>query len=126
MYRLACFLLFFGSNIIVNAQTGPVAQVDNFSADLGIVSEGDSVSHVYTINNVGDQSLTINEVEVTCACLRTELSSSSISPGNSATITVWFKTEGKMGRQEKLVTLKTNASVPVTRLSIMAEIVPSD
>lgn len=112
--------------IDLHAQIGPQVQVADPSIDHGIINEGDSVSHTFQFTNSGDATLTINEVEVTCACITTNLSETSVAPGNSATITVWFDTEGKMGRQHKIVTLKTNATVPVTRLSIMGEIVPSD
>lgn len=107
------------------SQSGPELQVDSI-VDLGIISEGDSVSHTFTLTNTGDQTLIINEIEVTCTCLSTELSMTSILAGQEASIVVWFNTEGKMGRQHKLVALKTNALEPVTMLSIMAEIVPSD
>ncbi len=112
MRLIIIFIAIFGYIGIGHAQTGPLVQVEDSNIDLKTLTEGDT--------------LIINDVEVTCACLRTELSSTSVSVGNEETITVWFNTEGKMGRQHKIVSLKTNAIVPVTRLSIMAEVVPSD
>jgi hypothetical protein len=126
MRLIIIFIAIFGYIGIGHAQTGPLVQVEDSNIDLKTLTEGDTASHTFTIKNVGNETLIINDVEVTCACLRTELSSTSVSVGNEETITVWFNTEGKMGRQHKIVSLKTNAIVPVTRLSIMAEVVPSD
>lgn len=124
--RIIIFSILLSTSPVLLAQTGPMVSVSENAFDHGVIYEGDSVSHQFTFTNSGDATLTINNVEVTCACLSTELGSTSIAPGNSGTITVWFNTEGKMGRQHKIITLNTNATVPVTRFSVMGEIVPSD
>ncbi len=113
----------------VNAQAttekdGPVITFETRTHDFGDIAQGDKVEKVFTFTNTGNQPLIITNVEVTCGCTTPKgWPRDPIAPGEKGELTVSFNTAGKIGRQNKPVTIVSNAINPEgNRLSFSANI----
>ncbi len=76
--------------------------------DFGKVSEGEQVETIYVITNVGKEPVLIQSDQVECGCTTPSYSKEPIMPGKSTNIKVGFNTNGKLGTNNKKVTLTTN------------------
>ena len=78
--------------------------------DFGQIFQGDKVEHTFHFTNTGNEPLIITNVQVSCGCTTPKgWPRDPIPPGASGQITVSFNSAGKMGMQNKPVTLVTNA-----------------
>jgi hypothetical protein len=76
--------------------------------DFGKVNEGEQVETIYTLTNVGKEPVLIQSDQVECGCTTPTYSKEPIMPGKSTNIKVGFNTNGKLGTNNKKVTLTTN------------------
>lgn len=76
--------------------------------DFGKVSEGEQVETIYVITNIGKEPVMILSDQVECGCTTPSYSKEPIMPGKSTNIKVGFNTNGKLGTNNKKVTLTTN------------------
>ena len=76
--------------------------------EFGRKTEGDTVEHTFHFTNMGEEDLLINNVLVDCGCTVPEFPKEAISPGQASSISVTFNTKGKMGMQERIITILTN------------------
>lgn len=83
---------------------------------FGTIEQGDRVSHVFNIQNAGDAPLKIKHAKGSCGCTVPQWPRDAIAPGEKATINVTFNSAGKMGRQKKSVTLRTNEEKQSTHI----------
>ena len=74
--------------------------------------QGDKAEHIFYFTNTGNEPLIITNVQVSCTCTTLKWPRDPIPPGGSGEITVSFNSTGKMGIQNKPVTLITNAVNP--------------
>jgi ribosomal protein L19 len=77
--------------------------------NFGFVHEGDTVRINYELKNVGDKSLLITDYQVECGCTVMEKVYQAIEPGETYTIKVSFDTHEKYDRQDRTVTIISNA-----------------
>jgi hypothetical protein len=92
---------------------GPVITFEKKTHDFGDIIQGDKVEHVFTFSNTGTQPLIITNVEVTCGCTTPKgWPRDPIQPGGKGELTVSFSSAGKIGRQNKPVTIISNATNP--------------
>ena len=96
---------------VVQAQTtGPVITWEKSTHDFGDLTQGDKVEHIFKFKNSGNESLIITNVQVTCGCTTPKgWARDPIAPGQSGEITVAFNSLGKFGKQNKIVTIVSNA-----------------
>ena len=90
---------------------------------FGKVSEGEKVGYVFTFENQGTANLVIVSATTSCGCTVPKYDTKPIPPGGNGNIEVVFDTSGRNGIQTKTITIKSNASVPVVLLKIIAEVV---
>lgn len=83
-------------------------KLDKTFHDFGKVNEGEQVETSYTLTNVGKEPVIIQKDQVECGCTTPTYSKEPIMPGKSAVIKVGFNTHGKIGVNNKKVTLTTN------------------
>lgn len=95
-----------------------------FEHNFGKVTEGEKVSWQFLFDNKGDADLVIQAVSTTCGCTVSRYDKKPVKPGESGTVEAIFDTSGWNGMQTKTITVKSNASVPVVILKIMAEVEP--
>lgn len=79
--------------------------------DFGTVTQGDYVTKVYTFTNTGEHPLVIFSAKGSCGCTVPQWPQDPVLPGETASITVKFDSKGKMGRQNKKVTI-TPPTIP--------------
>ena len=95
--------------------TMPKIQMDEESYDFGDIIQGESVTHDFIIKNIGNDKLLIHSVKGSCGCTVPVWSKEPILEGEESIIKVTFNSAGKKGRQNKTVTLVTNA-IPNTKV----------
>jgi hypothetical protein len=79
--------------------------------DFGEITEGEKVEHTFKLTNTGTEPLVITNVQVTCGCTTPKgWPRDPIAPGKKAEIVVQFNSTGKIGRQNKVVTIISNAT----------------
>jgi hypothetical protein len=100
----------------------PIIEILESEYDFGIIKQGEKASHDYKIKNIGNSDLLITSAKGSCGCTVPEWPREPIKPGNAASIKVTFDSKGKTGKQNKRVTLMTNAIPNVKILTIKGEI----
>jgi len=90
---------------------GPVITFEKKVHDFGDISQGDKVEETFKFTNTGNEPLIITNVQVTCGCTTPKgWPRDPIAPGSKGELTVAFNSAGKMGRQNKVVTVVSNAA----------------
>jgi hypothetical protein len=85
------------------------------SYNFGEIQQGESVTHDFILKNTGDADLIISAAKGSCGCTVPEWPKTPIAKGEEATIKVTFNSAGKSGKQNKTVTLVSNA-IPNTKV----------
>ena len=101
---------------------GPVITFSEKSHDFGKINQGDVVEYTFKFKNTGNQPLIIEGVDVTCGCTATDWPKEPIAPGKSSAITAKFNSAGKMGQQNKVITVRSNASNNPAQVSIISDV----
>lgn len=117
-------VVFGQSNTDRNA--GPVLTFDENTFDFGDIHQGDKVDHVFKFANTGTEPLLITNIQVTCGCTAPSWPRTPIAPGQKSEIRVSFNSEGKMGKQNKVVTVISNATNDDNKITFTANVLPAD
>lgn len=104
---------------------GPEITFAEASHDFGDIQQGDKVEHTFTFKNSGTEPLILSNVLTTCGCTATNWPRDPIAPGKSGEITVRFNSAGKMGKQNKVVTVVSNATNAQERVKIITNVLPN-
>lgn len=103
---------------------GPVITFEESSKDFGDIKQGDKVEHVFKLENTGKAPLVISNVAATCGCTVPNWPKEPIAPGKTAEIKVTFNSAGKMGKQNSVVRIYSNASEPIEKVSMISNVLP--
>lgn len=79
--------------------------------EIGDIVQGDSLKYTFKFTNTGDKDLILKNVITTCTCTLTKYSKEALAPGKSSQIEVTFDSnkQDKIGRQNKVITILSNA-----------------
>jgi hypothetical protein len=77
--------------------------------DFGTIKQGDKVTHDFEFLNSGKEPLIITEAHGSCGCTVPQWPKEPVGKGSKGTIHVEFNSTGKMGMQDKTVTITSNA-----------------
>ncbi|GAB4133486.1 MAG: hypothetical protein Fur0041_05720 [Bacteroidia bacterium] len=94
-----------------SADPNPNAPVMTFTEKeykFGNIKQGESVTYEFKFKNTGKEPLIIASAVGSCGCTVPKYPQEPIKPGASGVITVTFNSTGKMGPQDKTVTLTYN------------------
>ena len=94
--------------------------------DLGRILQGETVGYNFKFTNEGETALMILEAKAGCGCTVPRYSKKPILPGEDGAIEVEFGASGRMGQQNKTVTIRTNARESTVQLTIQADIYRSE
>jgi hypothetical protein len=86
----------------------PILNVDDPEFKFGKIKQGEKVEHTYVLSNTGKSDLVIRKVKASCGCTAVQPEKKIIAPGESVNIKTVFNSAGKMGNQNKTVTIITN------------------
>lgn len=89
----------------------PKIEIENPDFDFGNITQGDKVEHIFKFKNTGKTDLIIIHAQASCGCTVPEWTKTPIESGESGEIKIIFNSTGKMGNQNKTVTLRTNTEV---------------
>ncbi|MEO5975840.1 MAG: DUF1573 domain-containing protein [Chryseolinea sp.] len=114
-YFFLMIVLAFAAEGFAQATTakanGPVITFEKKTHDFGDLAQGDKVEQVYKFTNTGTEPLIITNVQVTCGCTTPKgWPRDPIAAGGKGEIVIAFNSTGKIGRQNKVVTVVSNAS----------------
>lgn len=130
MKYLASLLLvgfaFFATAQEEEPMTGPKISFIEKSHDFGEITQGEKVEHIFEFENVGNEPLILSDVRTTCGCTAPEWPREPIAPGKTARIKVVFNSAGKMGMQNKVITVMSNAVNNPERVKIVTNVMPPD
>ena len=87
----------------------PVIEFDVKEYDFGDVTEGEVVEGKFTLINSGKADLILTEVKPSCGCTTPEWPKEAIKPGESGEIKFRFNSKGRKGKQNKSITIRSNA-----------------
>ena len=76
--------------------------------DFGTIKDGEVVTAEYEFTNNGKSPLIIGNASGSCGCTVADFPKEPLPPGQSSSIKVQFNSAGKVGHQEKSVSLTTN------------------
>lgn len=83
------------------------------TVDLGVLGKDTVASGTFTVRNDGNAPLVFLSAFSDCNCTVADYPRKAIAPGDSAAVTVRFKTHGRLpGAFRKAVRLRTNADNP--------------
>jgi Protein of unknown function (DUF1573) len=125
LFLLTTYIAFGQNSTQTLATTDDNVAVISFTEkehDFEEIRQGDIVEHTFHFKNTGKLPLVIAGVQTTCGCTATKWSNQPIMPEASGSITVQFNSSGKQGIQNKVVTVKSNASNQIERIVIKANI----
>jgi hypothetical protein len=117
MIRITFFFLLlsasrflFAQSTSIDQQKEPKITIEHPTYDFGEIFQGDKVEHTFKFTNTGSAPLVITNVQVTCGCTTPKgWPRDPIEVGEKVELTIAFNSAGKMGRQNKVVTIVSNA-----------------
>ncbi len=118
------FALVFAFNANAQEQSGAAITFKEKSIDFGDITQGDKVEHTFQLTNTGSAPLIISNVAATCGCTVPSWPKEPIAPGKTSEIKVSFNSAGKMGKQNSVVRIYSNASEPIEKVSLISNVLP--
>ena len=94
--------------------------------DFGEIKEGEKVSYDFKFKNIGNAPLIISSATATCGCTIPEYPTEPLAPGAEGVMRVVFKSTGKPGMQNKIVSITENTNPTLTELNILGNVLPKD
>lgn len=106
--------------------TGAKIAFTEKSYNFGDITQGDKVEYTFAFENTGNEPLILSDVRTTCGCTAPEWPKEPIAPGAKAELRVVFNSAGKMGMQNKVITVMSNAANSPERVKIVTNVMPPD
>tara|TARA_X000000950_G_C13444144_1_gene469263 strand:- start:120 stop:491 length:372 start_codon:yes stop_codon:yes gene_type:complete len=85
------------------------AEIDKKTFKFPKTKEGITINHTYNLTNTGDAPLLIQKYEVSCSCTILKFPKDPILPNQSVKLEVTFDTKDKIGWQDRIISLYSNA-----------------
>lgn len=127
MKKLGLLLTLFAFALVFQAkaqESGAVITFKEKSVDFGDIVQGAKVEHTFILTNSGTVPLVISNVAATCGCTVPSWPKEPVAPGKSAEIKVSFNSAGKMGKQNSVVRIYSNATEPIEKVSLISNVLP--
>ncbi len=90
---------------------------------FGKIKEGEKAEYVFKFKNTGNAPLIVTDVNVTCGCTAAEKPEVPVMPGSEGKIKIVFNSAGKVGSQNRTITVSTNAKNKITYLKMVGEVI---
>ncbi|MFD1294310.1 DUF1573 domain-containing protein [Lutibacter holmesii] len=86
-----------------------IIEFDQKEYDFGTITEGEKVQGAFKVTNAGKVDLIITNVKPSCGCTTPEWTKEAIAPGATGEIKFEFNSANRVGKQNKSITVKSNA-----------------
>ena len=97
----------------------PQLVMDHYEVNFFKVKKGVEVMNPVTFQNKGKKNLELRYIQSNCSCVVASSDKQVLKPGETATISIKFITEGRSGSQNKAITIYSNdPRNPVQRVTI--------
>lgn len=131
MKRIFLFTVGMAIAATVFSQTdktvGPAIAWEKASYDFGDIVQGEKVEHTFKFTNTGNQPLIITNIQVTCGCTTPKgWPRDPIAAGGKGEVTIAFNSAGKLGKQNKVVTVMSNAANAENQVIFSANVLPKN
>ena len=125
---LLVFGLLLSFAVLTNSQTENQGEItfEKSSQEFGDIKQGQVVTATFKFKNTGKSPVIISNVQTTCGCTVPTWTKDPIAPGKTAEINATFNSAGKMGQQNKVITVMSNAKNPQSQVSIVCNVLPAD
>jgi len=100
----------------------PKLVFSKISYDFGKITEGEIVGTSFTFTNTGNSNLLILDASASCGCTVPKWSKEPVLPGGRGTLDVIFDSSGREGKQNKSISVRSNASDQDVVIFITAEV----
>ncbi|OKS85443.1 DUF1573 domain-containing protein [Mucilaginibacter polytrichastri] len=109
---------------VANVPAGdlPAMKFEHETHDFGKIKGGDLVHYDFKFTNTGKSPLIITNATATCGCTKPEFPKTPVAPGASDVIKVTFNSAGKMGLQDKQITITANTNPAETRVHLIGDV----
>lgn len=87
---------------------GPRIEYNSRTFDFGEIQEGKKAEYTFKISNKGKKALILRSVTASCDCTAGQPTSNIIEPGKETEMKVSFDSNGKVGMQNKIITVISN------------------
>lgn len=104
-----------------SAELGKVA-FEEAIFDFGTIEEGKVVERIYAFKNEGKSPIILSQVSASCGCTTPSFTQTPVLPGQTGEIKVVFDSNGQVGKQQKIVTVVSNAENGVTTVQLKGEV----
>jgi hypothetical protein len=112
-----------GENTVLNDSVQlSTIQFEHTDFDFGKVTEGEIVEHTYLFTNTGEHDVLLREVKPSCGCTTPNFTKTAIKPGEQGKITVKFDSKGRVGNQNKQISVVANTKPSLTILRFTAQV----
>ncbi|MCC7051111.1 MAG: DUF1573 domain-containing protein [Bacteroidia bacterium] len=125
---LSIVALVFATGVVAKAQqpndnpNAPEFKFEKEEYNFGTIKQGESVTYEFKFTNTGKDPLIITEAHGSCGCTQPEFPKEPIKKGQPGILKVTFNSSGKMGAQDKTITITSNAKIPTKILHIKGTI----
>ena len=126
----------FATNVNAQDNKAAAAPAENKNApdfkfeveeyNFGKIKQGESATYEFKFKNVGKEPLIISEAHGSCGCTVPIWPKEPIMKGKEGVIKVTFNSAGKMGVQDKTVTLTSNSKTPTKVIHMKGEVLQPD
>lgn len=87
----------------------PIMEFDTMEYDFGTIVEGEIIDGAFIVTNKGKVDLVITAVKPSCGCTTPDWTKDPIKPGEKGEIKFSFNSNGRVGKQNKSITITSNA-----------------
>lgn len=88
-------------------ETTTIQWIDSVK-NVGTINEGQVVDIVFRFKNTGTKQLVIRDVKASCGCTVAERPEAPIAPGKEGEIKATFNSQGRLGMNNKTLTVMAN------------------
>lgn len=99
-----------------------VLSFENGMYNFGKIAQGEKVHYEFKFKNTGKSPLIITNATATCGCTVPEIPKEPVKPGANGVIKVVFNSAGKMGMQDKVVTVTSNGNPSTSEVHLIGEV----
>jgi hypothetical protein len=116
--------IFFSFLLYGQEKEGSRFEFEDNIHDFGDIQQGEKVEHLFKFTNAGNQPLVISNIITTCGCTAPTWPKDPVQPGEKGEIKVVFNSTGKIGKQNKVITIFSNSINGKDQITIQANVIP--